>query len=334
MMLMPILALLALQGFEDRKRATLSDRADLVQAAATPDGKVIAFTEDVGGERRVRKGDWRSKPFEVVWGLQVSKDGQQVVYVGGEFGAGCLYRNDELLLEPKDGWKCNAIFSTLMSADGRVVAVVVENERKGEAALAVNGKIEKTYPGMVAFPSMSRDGKVICFAWKRKDDKWHLVLDGKVGPECDMFTPPAVSADGKTIAYALQMGDKTTLTIGSSTFPGERGIHRIFLSPDGKAHGFVMEDNSTEARRFSVRVGERRGAERYSLIYPPVFSPDQKHWATLAVRANKMWILIDQRAIETTDYAGAPVFSADGRSVCHWALVGRDLVWRTIPIAE
>lgn len=122
------------------------------------------------------------------------------------------------------------------------------------------------------------------------------------------------------------------LTIGASTFPGERGIHRIFLSPDGKAHGFILEDDSSEARRFSVRVGGSRGTERYALIYPPVFSLDQKHWATLAVRANKMWILIDQRAIETADEAGSPVFSADGRSVCHWALVGRDLVWRTMAI--
>ncbi len=334
-MILLALALLPGQSTDDRKLATLSDKADLVQAATTPDGRFIAFTEDVRGQRRVRKGEWRSKPFEVVWGLRISDDGQQVIYVGGEaFGAGRLYRNDDLLLEPKDGWKCNALFESLMSADGRVVAVVVENEQKGEAALAVNGKIEKTYPGMVAFPSMSRDGKVICFAWKRKDDKWHLVLDGKVGPECDMFTPPAVSEDGKTIAYALQIGEKTPLTIGGSTIPGERGMHRIFLSPDGKSHGFIMADDTREARRFSVRFGESQGTERYAIIHPPVFSPDQKHWASLAVRANKMWILVDQRAIETTDYSGSPVFSADGRSVSHWALVGRDLVWRTIPIAE
>jgi hypothetical protein len=120
--------------------------------------------------------------------------------------------------------------------------------------------------------SGSRDGKVICFAWKRKDDKWHRVLNGKVAPPGDQITPPAVSEDGKTIAYAIQDGTRWTLTVGGSTSPIETGPHRIFLSSDGRSHGFIMEDRSlppSEPRRFTVRVGETQGTERFTIIVTP-----------------------------------------------------------------
>lgn len=336
-MVLIVLALLPLQGFEERKLATLGERAELIQAVTTPDGRTVAFTEEVDGECKVRRGAWTSKAFATVFGLRISDDGRQVFYVArdGE-GRQSLYRNDEVLLEMKDGWRPVG-FDPLVSSDGRVVIMAVEKSEKGEGAIAVNGRIEKTYPGMVVFPSMSRDGKVICFAWKRKDDKWHLVLDGKVGPECDMFTPPAVSAAGKTVAYALQNGEKWTLTIGDSTSTVEGGPHRIFLSPDGKSHGFVMEDKSlpsSEPRRFSVQVGETKGAERFTIIVPPIFSPDQKHWACKALRSQKGWIVTDQGVIESAFETGEPVFSSDGRSIGYWTLVGRDLVWKVLLVAK
>jgi hypothetical protein len=85
-----VLALLAVQGFEERTLATLGDGAELIHAVTPPDGKTIAFIEEVAGRRAVRKGAWRSKSFEVVFGLNITDDGQQVVCIAGELLGGIL----------------------------------------------------------------------------------------------------------------------------------------------------------------------------------------------------------------------------------------------------
>lgn len=330
-----LLVLFSLQGFEERTLATLDEGTEIVQAVPAPDARAVAYSFRDGPHIRVALGGWRSKGYRRVFGLALSGDGKQAVYVAVDADENYFVcRNDSVLLELKGGWN-HIGFPPLVSADGSTVVLAVANRGSGEGALAVNEALGKAYRGLVLFPAMSRDGRVKAFVWKREDERWHVVVDGKVEPACDYFTPPAVSEDGSRVAYAVQRDKQWTLHVGGTQSAVKAGYHRIFVSPTGKAHGFVMEDPDlpeSEPKRFFVRMGERVSPERFSLIWPPVFSPDLRTWAYRAVRSQKEYVVVGERPYETPGIEGAPSFSPDGKRVGYCAVVGRSLVWKVIDI--
>jgi hypothetical protein len=214
------------------------------------------------------------------------------------------------------------------SADGSIVAFSLNSSKGDGGRIVVNGAEGPKFD-FVGHPSLSRDGRVIAYS-ARKNDSWFVRIGEREGPVYDVVTDPVVSGDGSVVAYAAEDKNGRFLHVGDKRTPLQKLPVRIFMSSDGKRVGWVVFE-SLEAGGSKMRVvafGET--GPPFGIVGTPVFSPTEDIVAYAADDANKRYVIIGAKKIETPDRIGDPVFSSDGRKVGYGARIGRELWWKVL----
>ena len=192
--------------------------------------------------------------------------------------------------------------------------------------ITVDGKEYGPYPEDDYWRvSFSPDGKHFAFLFRQKtanaSDRFFLMLDGTPLPLAGKpgLTEAVFSPDSKRLAHYA--GGKVTLLYSDGTQKQQwdyGSASRIQFSPDSQRLAFVSEAYNA----VSVVLDGVPGPPVFSLIGPPVFSPNSRHLAyaaSLLDKANsktKDFVVVDgvdQKLHPVNDYKSSGiVFSADG----------------------
>lgn len=194
--------------------------------------------------------------------------------------------------------------------------------------MVVNGKESPKFD-MVGRPALSRDGRVVAY-WACRNDEYFVRVGDREDRAYEFVTDPAVSADGTTVAYGACRDGRWCLRAGAEERPLAGKPALIFVSPDGRRVGWVeLQPAAGGGSRMRV-VAEGAAGEYFSLVGNPSFSPVDGTVVYAAEEARRKYVVIGAKQFESPDRVGDPVFSPDGRRVGYGARVGRDLLWKMI----
>jgi hypothetical protein len=146
--------------------------------------------------------------------------------------------------------------------------------------------------------------------------------DGRqIGSTFEAVTDPAVSDDGRVVAFVAD-GEKPTLFVGARQIPiDERLPVSVFLNRDGSAWGLVSRSSVTTAEGKSEAFDEVRGGE---------FSPAAND-VVFAGRKGTTWrVVAAGKKYEAPGLVSDPVWNKDGTRIGYGAILGRELWWKVL----
>ncbi|HKS17426.1 MAG TPA: hypothetical protein VJU16_08950 [Planctomycetota bacterium] len=216
------------------------------------------------------------------------------------------------------------------SGNGTVMAYPLFRAKDHQGSIVVNG-VEGPVFENVGWPALSRDGRVVAYRACRNDD-WFIRIGDREEPSYDSITDPVVSDDGSTVAYAAENYGKWTLHQGSRTSTLLGMPHKIFISPDGRHVGWIDLASLPEGGSKMRVIVDGKPGEAFGIVGKPSFSPTESLAVYGAEEADRIFVVIGTRKFETPDRVGDPVFSPDGRKVGYGARIGRELWWKVIDV--
>jgi Tol biopolymer transport system component len=232
----------------------------------------------------------------------------------------------------------------------------------GKYFVVVDGRPEDKYD-LLGEPVFGPDRKHLAYAAQR-GGKWRVVHDGKEGSEYDTVGPrvPVFSPDGRRLAYGASRGKQQFLVAdgveGKAYGPHPSGRMDVSLlpepvfSPDGKrlAYRVAYElpppaNEKWPRERWRVVVDGVEGKEYTGIrslgldrmqAGTPVFSPDGKHLAYLAVDPQDGMSRVVVDGAEGPKYraVGMLTFSPDGKRLAYVGFKPRDNKARYVLVAD
>jgi hypothetical protein len=176
---------------------------------------------------------------------------------------------------------------------------------------------------MMGPPVVSEDGGIVAYRATVNEDDWFIVANGKrVSDSFEDVSDPAISRDGTSIAFAAE-GTGKYLFLGEKKIPIAESPRSVFLSPDGRAWGYLTR---------SAVVTERGRSEDFEEVGGPEFSPDGGRVAFWARRGKQGFVVIGDLKVDAPGLVAGPYWSADGRRVGYGALLGRELWWKVVDV--
>jgi hypothetical protein len=265
----------------------------------------VVATKDTKGKWRVKKG----KKYQDARSLAVpvfSGDGETVVtlaHKSSKWHALTVGSRGESL--SKAGYLF--LYDVALSGDGK--------------KLAFSSK-DKVYCGSqeygkgfdrVGMPVFSADGKrLVCKVLT--GEKMGLAINGKAlyQPTFDYLFRPAFSAAGDQLAYAVNTGGEV--------------FSDFKLHSDGD-HNLKGGKCAVVRHAAQGKIKPEPGAT-YDKIANITFSPDGKHLAYVAKKADGWTLVIDGEEGPLFDLIGPPQFSDDSQNVAHGARISKELWWK------
>jgi hypothetical protein len=313
----------------DRLVAMVPDGVGIGDPSFSSDGKSVAYVAWRGEQHWVVSGEWKTKPSRFPFIALLLPNGKDVFYAALGRPA-VLHLNDTVLFEIPDsnGWW----FPGVVTPDARTVLNIMRDTKTGRSAVAINGKLQTLHKGTMSVPVVSPDGKRFAFALENDDG--HCIVDNDMpGATYDWVTQPVLSADGKVLAYGVEAEDKFSILHGGKKIPVEMPLKGVFISPDGASVGWWGRAKKGDPKSAERVVVAGREGPVFATLRPPVFSPDGKHVAYRAAKADKAWcVVVDDRTIDVGDIQADPVFTADGKHVGFGYRKGQELRWKTLDI--
>ena len=213
---------------------------------------------------------------------------------------------------------------------GDAVACRLTSRTAQRECIAIDGRRGEEFD-RVGPPALSRDGRHVAYR-AQQGDRCFVVVDGRRGPDGEFMSDPAISADGRGVAYGEKRAGQWSLVVGARRTPIEEQPTYVFLSADGRSVGYRhFEREGGGGSRARVVVDGKPG-EAFSMVGLPVFSPDGRTVAYAADDGERQYIVIGCLKVEVSGRAGDPVFSPDGRTLGYGARVGREILWKMLDL--
>jgi len=247
---------------------------------------------------------------------------------------GTLDGKPEFLLDDRIYAPCGADWELswplTLSEDESVVACRATSQKTQKTCIVVDGRRGEEFD-RVGPPALSRDGKRVAYR-VQLGERCFVVVGNERGPDGELMSDPAISADGNVVAYAARREGRWRLVVGTKETPLDHQPSVVFLSADGRSVGYwYMESGASGISRIRVVVDGKAG-EPFDLVTRPVFSPDGRRVTYGADDGKKQFVVIGDRKIEVVGRAGDPVFSPDGRKVGYGARIGREIWWKILDL--
>jgi hypothetical protein len=291
------------------------------------DGKHLAFLARDGGQMILVVDGKVSSRFDKP---KVNSSKAFSLFVNGPsmfLYTSLYYLNDGgifALAEDANGWTVykegNALTSYLQNVWGG-----------GEYTLILNKGFEDAASIYGRSLAVAEDAPVVAW-WERPSGKgafWRVVVDGKpadaiTSPDFWSPQPLVLSHDGKRIAYAANFAsggakkpEVYVIVDGVKNGPYAH-VWGIRFSDDAKHFAYAASDGSS-GDAWSYYLDGKRFGQKYSAVYPPVFSANGRHVAWQATRNNKLELTLDGEDIGTTEEVlWGPEIQAAGAS--SWAV--------------
>ena len=215
------------------------------------------------------------------------------------------------------------------SADGSHLAFRLTSRTSSKECVVLDGRRGEPFD-RVGAPALSRDGRHLAYR-AHVGERSFVVVDGRHGPEVEFLTDPALSADGSVVAYAARREGRWRLIVGERETGLEGSPSSVFLSPDGLSVGWQINTGSDGSAKVRVVVNGTAG-ESFALVGRCVFSPDGDRVTYAADDGDKQYVVIGDQKREVSGRLGDPVFSPDGRKVGYGARIGRELWWKVLEL--
>lgn len=215
--------------------------------------------------------------------------------------------------------------SFLFSNNGKRHAYsVIENDK---VAQVIDGKKHGFYEFITGF-EFSEDSKSYCYLAKNADNT-SLFYNGKLVSDNEHILSFKMNPVNSGVVYCVKKFDKYFLIHQgdqiSNLFNGKGSsvIKKITFSPNGNRLAFVLENDKLHGV-VNVFVDGISQAQ-YDSFYMRnlVFSPDSKHFAYIASRNNKPFVVLDGKELKQYDaILDDPVFNDDGSVIVYPAKSG------------
>jgi hypothetical protein len=290
--------------------------------ALSRNGERVAFVTWRGGRNVVVADGQAGDEFDSVsWPLALSADGRVVAYQAREG------QDQFCVVGARKSRAYESVGLPVLSADGSVVAFaacdndgwhVIRNGRKGPRFDWVGNLALHPSGDRLAYTAENREAGAL---------RAFVVFDGVPGPHFSRVTPPVLSGDGNTVAYAGLRAGRWTLVVGQQELPVDGEVSRIFLSTDGGRVGYVLEDGSS--RRLVAPSGP---GPAFDWIGEAAFLKNGRI-VYLASRGLRKFLATDDHWIHLGEGEFSVLTpSSDGSQVGVAVREGRSLSWKTIPI--
>ncbi len=322
---------IGLQESEERKLklATVPDAVRVVSFAFDREGNTVAYIMEKEGSYHVVAGDWTAGPFRQAAELHLSPDGKHVGFMGTDVDGSFIQVNKKIIARNDHTWAVG--WGLAMSSDGSHVAYLMRDQQRGLWRIMVDGKQIGDVSARPRWPALSADGRTIAYS-VQGGDKEYIVVGENRGPEFDYVTAPVLSTNGKVVAYGAEVNDQNMLVRGSVKSPLPSWPSTVFISPDGSAAGCVLSRLEGDIKYYCVWAHGSKGEDFQMIQYRPVLSPDGKTACYAATKGGKNYIMIGDRKIECSSIVAQPAWRSDGRAIGYGTQLGRDLWWKEIKV--
>lgn len=296
--------------YPDIPEVRLSEAGRPAEIRFSPDSKRVAYVASRDNRCFVVVGDVEGKPYEFikVGGIIFSDDSKRVAYVARRDG------KEIVVVDGVEGKPFDYIsdLSSLFSGDGKTVSYIgVRRQGPNQRnALVVNGAevMEEEYINS-SYPK--EPGNPPAYVIKR-GEKWHVVLNGKLGPPYDQIGNNIIfSRDKKHMLYRASRG-RYDFIVMDGVEGKERGSiteNSYAFGPDGKP-AYVLLDG----RGRWVVIGDIENGPYDYVLGEIKFSEDGKRNAFVAERDRQRFVVIDGAEGPKVDDITLDIrFSADGR---------------------
>ena len=263
----------------------------------------------IGGEYFVILDGTEQKKYDRIFNLTFSPDSKHFAYTAQQ-GEDWLVVFDGIEQGKYDSWVNTLTFSP----DSKHFAFSAE--REGGWIVVLDGEVQGRYDTRVGSLIFSSDAEQFAYQVGRKSitkgEKEFAVLNGQKQKEYDLVFGLTFSSDGKHFAYIAvehfgtkehkrfvvldgEAQKKYDLVIGSS----------LVFSPDNKRFAYIARGAEKEFIVLDGEEYEKRDLIIHSClfsefefvitthVFPPIFSPDSKHFAYIAEEGEKQFVILD-----------------------------------------
>ncbi len=228
----PVPAPAARQAFEEKLLHTLPEGIDIREILVTPNGSVTAYLVRRGGKMSVVSNGSPGEAYDSISDLRLSPDGNSVAYLAFQGRKGFV------VLNGRKGESFPSVRSLSLSPDGSTVKYVARTEAGGCHLVLGDHKGEEFDEIEESGGIFSPDGKTAAYRASR-GKKYFVVFGDRKGDEFDYVGRPAISRDGKQVAYEAKVGPdenrKSRVIVGDRALKGDFDfVLGPFFTPDGK----------------------------------------------------------------------------------------------------
>lgn len=250
-----------------------------------PQGNRLAYQVQDNGRSFVVLDGQKGPDFSNVGTMRFSPDGSRFAYRAAD-------KDDKqfVIIDGKQGPKFEGVPQDIIfSPDSKHVAYVGISST-GSHIFLLDHKKREAHDDITDI-TFSPDSRHVAYAAK-KDGRWHVVKNNKIGPAYNNVGDITFSADSSHIAYTARKHNRPIVVKDGQEITADSGfLANPMFSPDGSRFVYLLLIPD-EQELYVVIDGERGPAcKKLGSI---LFSPDGKHWA-YSILVNDRWTVVSDK---------------------------------------
>lgn len=312
----------------------------------SPDSKRIAYIGENNEGYFVVVDDIKGKTYKFIRSFTFSHDSKQFAYPAlleetrseGDYGV-TTGRKEVIVLNGSEGPVYDLVAEPIFSPDDMSFAYRAGKSKK--EFVVIDNKELGPYDG-VGRITFGPDSKQLAYS-VFKNEKALIVLNGKEGKAYDGVGNLIFSSDSKQFAYsAVQYPTRRFVVLNGVEGKDYELVDQLVFSPNSVHLAYTAEKNEKmfvvmdgKEEPFNYIMNMMSPNNNYGLkietVLRPTFSLDSKHFAYLAGKEGRWFIVLDEDEgtpydfIWDTYHKDIFTFSQDDKSVLYNAINGREL---------